>query len=1004
MKRIIGIFISIMLLISSIMSVMADNTINKKYYTINVEFSDNRSEIEHLNVMIKDNHVYVNAEELAGRLGYNINVTDIGVSISNATKNNLPYRITQFFYNDTRVNHMLFSRMLKNYEAPYPSIKDERGAWIPMEYSLLLLNSSMMIINDTVLIDIPEKDIMDIFRDIMKTNYSFEWETDFGYTPSDVTWIRRYSHVANLLNGALGGDWKQLFQSFIANSDSYDEKFGENLAMLLCTESDKELEESIEQVEKYYNIFNEDGELGELLSKYSAKLNTDVEAMHGACEDILENIKKGNSSLGVYNRACKAFEDALDKQTWFSKTGENIIQIQKGISDAIPYVDTLLKIAKVVGYAKEFTNQDEFSVQALSCFLDNSFNQNLMSEAMKRSMIHYSNELKGNVVKYSLNKAFKDEVNNWIELGLEIGAGVQANIIKLTWNLMSNLVPFLSEKIEAAQQFELALYSFIFQGDAYQNYQSYRDQIFEDEINLTAENLYKLSQYCYIYLKSCYITRDAAIGSLNGKRDSIKEQIQPLIDAQNNINKDIAKMLIKLKGAKNENEGMIYGFLPSDNEHYLLNYDDTQLIKLCNESVGKSGSYDEIIDEYRKAELSQYYNGDTSKMPNVNPEVYLSGYSDAKLYYTMQDLNSDGMNELIIASLSDKYENGYEIYDMYQYKNGMIQRLCEEHIGYRIRYRLCENNIIRKTLSGGVYNISYQFYKMANDGSSLYIVDQVQYEGTNGDSYYHGELFDPASKISRQEYEQIIAQYVLLNNIEWKEISSKQVKTQSTETEKSPQSVDEEKVNQITELILKNEVNWWNDGCTGIVGVHDINLDHQVEWMVEQRGGSSRNSGFNYYNASSQQFSYLCELSADSWELYLSPEKTCYFIKKVTPQTAGWVTTQYIERAVLNGTVQDGIVLFQKDEIDWALEKYQPQIFEGRIRNSDKLIICKNSEQEISEEEMQLGIDNYKAFMVNSTNEVRILSVNWNPNSSIEEKRMVIKNLLLDAYYLNVEP
>ena len=63
MKRIIGIFISIMLLISSIMSVMADNTINKKYYTINVEFSDNRSEIEHLNVMIKDNHVYVNAEE-----------------------------------------------------------------------------------------------------------------------------------------------------------------------------------------------------------------------------------------------------------------------------------------------------------------------------------------------------------------------------------------------------------------------------------------------------------------------------------------------------------------------------------------------------------------------------------------------------------------------------------------------------------------------------------------------------------------------------------------------------------------------------------------------------------------------------------------------------------------------------------------------------------------------------------------------------------------------------
>lgn len=44
--------------------------------------------------------------------------------------------------------------------------------------------------------------------------------------------------------------------------------------------------------------------------------------------------------------------------------------------------------------------------------------------------------------------------------------------------------------------------------------------------------MYELSQYCYIYLKSCYVTREAALASLANKSDSTKEKIQPLIDYQ----------------------------------------------------------------------------------------------------------------------------------------------------------------------------------------------------------------------------------------------------------------------------------------------------------------------------------------------------------------------------------------------------------------------------------------------------------------------------------------
>ena len=53
------------------------------------------------------------------------------------------------------------------------------------------------------------------------------------------------SYFVNLLNGLLKADsdsWIQLMQSFVLDSSSYDSKYGENIAMLLCTESDGELE------------------------------------------------------------------------------------------------------------------------------------------------------------------------------------------------------------------------------------------------------------------------------------------------------------------------------------------------------------------------------------------------------------------------------------------------------------------------------------------------------------------------------------------------------------------------------------------------------------------------------------------------------------------------------------------------------------------------------------------------------------------------------------------
>jgi len=140
---------------------------------------------------------------------------------------------------------MLFNKMV-DYEAPFEIVKNEEGAWIPLEQSLLLLNSSMLIVDNVLIIDMPEKNIIDIYMDILKNNSTllFDWNSDFGYTDWDWKVIGSASHVVNMFNGLLkkdGDTWVQFVQMFAMNTSSYDSKYGEAIAELFCTYSDEEL-------------------------------------------------------------------------------------------------------------------------------------------------------------------------------------------------------------------------------------------------------------------------------------------------------------------------------------------------------------------------------------------------------------------------------------------------------------------------------------------------------------------------------------------------------------------------------------------------------------------------------------------------------------------------------------------------------------------------------------------------------------------------------------------
>lgn len=753
MKKIIAIILCIALCLSDMTVVMAENEQEETYCTINAEFSDKVGQLEKIQVMVKDDHVYANAEELATRLGYKMASDNECVLIYNQENESLPYGFTQFYIDDTKVTHTLFTEVVSSYEAPFETIKNDKGAWIPLEYSLLILNSGMMMLDNTILIDIPQKDIIDICFDIVNNNvhYTFEWSKDFGYIEDSFEHkvLTYLSHYINVFNGILqfdGDSWAQFFSEVQLNNSAYHSKYGKDLAMLICTSSNEELEVIINEVEIANDLLGKDkemigGKLGGILEKYSGNLDKEVGELYETCEKILEEVKKGNTDVVEYNRSYQALEDALDKQAWFSDLGgDAIMQLQSELSGVMSFLTVGAKMLEIVNYQEEFKNQDEFSVQAFSVYLEDAQRQASIPKETVSSMLEYSEKFQDDLLNYSLRRWW-DEIAREIILEEAIGEVLttKANVILLVWDLASNYIPVLSGGLSAAEKFELTLYASAFQYGAFENSRNYRIQLFEDVSDITPENLYKLAQYYYIYLKSCYITREAALGSLAGKMeiDSYREKLQPLIDYQNAINTDIAEMLVKLKEAETNNDKLVYGFLPEDNVEYLENYDDSKLIEVINQKDlylklseyisnnilgNRLGNYSQDNIDYSKLLWFVYYHSygsnkmsyeiENSKEYAVISEVDVNEllekffgvrvscqrygeiqYQDNKFYYPYSDWGDIGMPVAIIENVYLDENNRYNIsfYDAYVYpenfENGMVNPLedWDVYYGYSVQ-------------------------------------------------------------------------------------------------------------------------------------------------------------------------------------------------------------------------------------------------------------------------------------------------------------------------------
>ena len=714
MKRVISFFLCAIMLMSSTYTALAKETTDISYNTLSVEFSDKLGTTEELNVMVTEEHLYVDAEQLGDRLGYQVEVGNEYVAIYNKNfSNTVPYGLTTFYYDSTKVRHMLFNKMV-DYEAPFKIVKNSDGVWIPFEFSLLLLNSSDVVLDNQVHIEMPQKNIVDIYMDILKNNdrYLFDWKSDAGASEGSIFAMGTGAYFVQVFSGILdkdGTSWSQLIDSFYLKMDSYDRKYAESFARMFCTYSDEELTLNAKAMKEKMKPFNGDNWVAKSIKKVDDIIDDNIGDLSEKTADLKKKIDVENgTSVAKFNKSYQELDKMCNTADYFSDMTDPFLTASKEFKNVTSFLDVFYKISEVIGYASEFKNQDEFAVKSLDTLIKKSDSSCVMSKAMKDSMGDYKKTLETDIVAYS---AYNYLMNNMTDLftdTIDISTTIldmDSKLYLLAWDIAKGAIPLDKNSLSNTDCFLQSMYAGIIQSDTFSTYINKRNVVFGDAKNITPENLYELSQYCYAYLKSCYITRDAAVGSLTEKT---KKNNPTYESTQKMANQEIAKCLVKLKDADKTNKYGCYGFLPENNKQYLSEYDDGTLIQCVINGVDVNSVYQEYI---KNKEYNDYIK---DEWKSNNPSQY-----------AIIDIDQDGENELIIRDEND----GCSSFSVFRY-NDDEQKVIGIDIENILGYENENTYHVSRFYGEMLYSSKYKAIVYHENGNPY--LNQVVYQSIDG--------------------------------------------------------------------------------------------------------------------------------------------------------------------------------------------------------------------------------------------------------------------------------
>lgn len=558
-----------------------------QYVTQTVTFAGSGTSAD-LSMMIVDGHIYAAADGLASRLSYDCTVADTDI-VCSPTLANAGSAFNKIVFHGgsdaVTVSYPVLGLTNLAYKAPFASVINDKGAWVPFEMFLLLANTEYLITDRGLYVGAPKQTAIDVLQQVWSRelgSYSFDWVAESGLTAADLKTVNSNFLLANVFNGLLKFDpasWGMAFTQIVGDTTPYDKKYGQTLATMFATNSEDELRGLADSVETLGTPLDwMFGNISDVTTVTQAQSTLQEAAMH------LSDLNP--SSVRTYNSAYANLETALGDQEAVSQWGTAATL-------------TVGEFMKFLSYTTEFKQSDDFSLDALDGFLSVDANGYLPAAARDKFRETMTN-LRTTPANYAVSRLVE---NDWLSIGSTLASAAAppladtilgpASAALLAWNIVSGLVPFYSNGLSAADSFELSVYATLFQTDALSvvrsAYQADK-QAWQSPVGLTSDSLRSLTTNAYTYLKTCYITRQAAIVVLESMLPN-NPSTYPQLTAKNaTIADEMAQLKVIASGSATD-ETML-GFLPDMNTQYLTTYDDTKLVTYLQDPPTPSPSAD----------------------------------------------------------------------------------------------------------------------------------------------------------------------------------------------------------------------------------------------------------------------------------------------------------------------------------------------------------------------------------------------------------------------------
>lgn len=478
-----------------------------------------------------------------------------------------------------------------------------------------------------------------------------------------------------------------------------------------------------------------------------------------------------NSFLDFYNTATDSYSMTADFVKFIAKTYST--DATKDVADLMnDYAenssDGLGEIANVLNALESYKQFDSIS-EAERMLLENTIIAS--PEASDTLCDGWENVLKA---AENVNDRAKSAYSNQYKSALQVvndtcydKLGSIDSPVLAAWNgiiLINKIIPYTSNMIDKKTQLYNAYLCSMIQFIAndllsYAYSDVYYSNFYCKSSSEQQENFERLKYNLILQLKSTLTTREYLIESGFLDDDYTKEMEE--------MSKATAELLNKTENCYLVGVGDFNETEYSDDYSWIAEF------------VSKEkADYSIVIEQYKEAISNDFYRNNFDgvssdvKIGNyLNSELLSSAgnYNSFSVYYSLCDVNADGVDELFIGAKGD--DEQIRSYDIFVYANGKISRpFTDKQFGYRTNFYLLKGNIFEIVSSGGAYTTGVEYYKITYDNSTKLISSLL---------YDYGKYYSVDGKyknsITEKQYNDILAKYRNSGyyNFEWKKISSK---------------------------------------------------------------------------------------------------------------------------------------------------------------------------------------------------------------------------------------